>query len=186
MYVNMVYLILVSGRLIFVLSSLTMWNILSESRDEFIMTEMLQFLSAFSKRGDRYLVWWLMARVASFHVVAKKMHSQVLNFLYSHCGKSSWLLCILELLSSMLCWCLRIVSVTEKQWVLLVVKIAMQHGSLKIPVWNVAEYIVDDCGVCELLKHSWICIDLVALGCVCIYLYCWRFVNCDHSTDIVY
>lgn len=41
MYVNMVYLTLVSGKLIFVLGILTMWNILSESRDEFIMTEML-------------------------------------------------------------------------------------------------------------------------------------------------
>lgn len=42
MYVNMVYLTLVSGKLIFVLGFfLSMWNILSESRDEFIMTKML-------------------------------------------------------------------------------------------------------------------------------------------------
>lgn len=41
MYVNMVYLTMVSGKLIFVLGFLTLWNILSESRDEFIMTEML-------------------------------------------------------------------------------------------------------------------------------------------------
>lgn len=40
MYANMVYPTLVSGRLIFVVSFLTVWNILSESRDEFIMTEM--------------------------------------------------------------------------------------------------------------------------------------------------
>lgn len=40
MYVNMIYLTLVSDKLIFVLFFLTLWNI-SESRDEFIMTEML-------------------------------------------------------------------------------------------------------------------------------------------------
>lgn len=37
----MIYLTLVNGKLIFVLFFKTIWHILSESRDELIMTEML-------------------------------------------------------------------------------------------------------------------------------------------------